>query len=87
MDQKRNMGLSAEQLERANASKTEAKKGSDAAKRVPRKFPLPSDAVEDDSAAVSLLPKLLRTTQILFGSSRNLQVEKRRREYCAAAWI
>ncbi|KAK3491381.1 SacI homology domain-containing protein [Neurospora crassa] len=70
MDQKRNMGLSAEQLERANASKTEAKKGSDAAKRVPRKFPLPSDAVEDDSAAVSLLPKLLRTTQILFGSSR-----------------
>lgn len=70
MDQKRNMGLSAEQLERVNASKTETKKGSDAAKRVPRKFPLPSDAVEDDSAAVSLLPKLLRTTQILFGSSR-----------------
>ncbi|KAK3403149.1 SacI homology domain-containing protein [Sordaria brevicollis] len=71
MDQKRNMGLSAEQLERANASKSaEAKKGSDAAKRVPRKFPLPSDAVENDSAAVSLLPKLLRTTQILFGSSR-----------------
>ncbi|KAK0616026.1 Sca1-like protein [Bombardia bombarda] len=66
MDQKRMMGLSAEQ----QAAVSGANKGPAApAKSVPKTFPLPSDAASHE-AAVSLLPKLLRTAQIFFGSSR-----------------
>ena len=64
LDQKRNMGLSTEQVEPGSAGD---KKGQ--AKGVPKTFPLPSTAANDE-AALSLLPKLLRTTQIFFGSSR-----------------
>ncbi|KAM7185409.1 SacI homology domain containing protein [Naviculisporaceae sp. PSN 640] len=72
-DQKRNMGLSTEQLDQgstgtAGASESSGnKKGP--VKGVPKTFPLPSTAANDE-AALSLLPKLLRTTQIFFGSSR-----------------
>ena len=56
MDQKRTMGLSAE----------DGGKG----KGVPAvKFSIPEDA-DGSAAAISLLPKLLRTSQILFGSSK-----------------
>ncbi|KAM7223276.1 SacI homology domain containing protein [Rhypophila decipiens] len=68
MDQKRNMGLSTEQLDQgAGNDQSGDKKG--AVRGVPKTFPLPSTAA-NDGAALSLLPKLLRTTQIFFGSSR-----------------
>ncbi|KAK3684744.1 SacI homology domain-containing protein [Podospora appendiculata] len=67
-DQKRSMGLSPEQTEHAVIdSGARASKGQ--MKSVPRTFPLPSNVAENE-AAISLLPKLLRTTQIFFGSSR-----------------
>ena len=70
-DQKRTMGLSAEQTEQALADSGSEAGGnkSSASKSVPKKFPLPVGAVGNE-AALSLLPKLLRTAQIFFGSSR-----------------
>ncbi|KAK3377819.1 SacI homology domain-containing protein [Podospora didyma] len=63
MDQKRTMGLSPEQaVDDNNNTKGDGKSA-------PKKFPLPSDAAGSE-AAISLLPKLLRTAQIFFGSSR-----------------
>lgn len=72
LDQKRNMGLSTEQLDQGStgAASTQASGGKKGpVKGVPKTFPLPSTAANDE-AALSLLPKLLRTTQIFFGSSR-----------------
>ncbi|KAJ4306279.1 hypothetical protein N0V88_001078 [Collariella sp. IMI 366227] len=62
MDQKRTMGLSAE--DKPDGGKESANKTA-----VPTKFSVPSDA-DGREAAISLLPKLLRTSQILFGSSK-----------------
>ncbi|KAK3946041.1 SacI homology domain-containing protein [Diplogelasinospora grovesii] len=67
MDQKRNMGLSPDQAIAADTGPGESPEA--AAKSVPKKFSVPNDAAGNE-AAVSLLPKLLRSTQILFGSSR-----------------
>ncbi|KAK4154591.1 SacI homology domain-containing protein [Chaetomidium leptoderma] len=64
MDQKRTMGLSAD-----NGRGGGKKGGSSASKSVPTEFSIPSDA-DGSAAAISLLPKLLRTSQILFGSSK-----------------
>ena len=66
MDQKRTMGLSAERIAEVGDGAA-ASKG--AGKGVPTTFSVPSDA-DGSEAAISLLPKLLRTSQILFGSSR-----------------
>ncbi|KAL2127260.1 hypothetical protein VTI74DRAFT_11009 [Chaetomium olivicolor] len=62
MDQKRTMGLSAD--DKPAGGKEAANKSA-----VPIKFSVPSDA-DGSEAAISLLPKLLRTSQILFGSSK-----------------
>ncbi|KAK0613372.1 SacI homology domain-containing protein [Immersiella caudata] len=65
-DQKRNMGLSPEQavLDSASDEALDKKRGA-----VPAKVPIPDDAA-GSQAALALLPKLLRSTQILFGTSR-----------------
>ena len=64
-DQKRNMGLSPEQdVLDGSDDAADKKKGT-----VPTKVPIPDDAA-GSSAALALLPKLLRSTQILFGTSR-----------------
>ncbi|KAK0643016.1 SacI homology domain-containing protein [Cercophora newfieldiana] len=66
-DQKRNMGLSPEQAvldSGSDGAVDKKKKGA-----VPTKIPIPDDAA-GSQAALALLPKLLRTTQILFGTSR-----------------
>lgn len=55
MDQKRTMGLSVD--------------GNGTGKG-PRKISVTGEEVDGSEAAISLLPKLLRTSQILFGSSR-----------------
>ncbi|KAK3360019.1 SacI homology domain-containing protein [Lasiosphaeria hispida] len=70
MEQKRTMGLSPEQAvaDQPGLEDTPEER-SGAGTNVPRKFSLPTDAVGSE-AAMSLLPKLLRTAQILFGSSR-----------------
>ncbi|KAL2016624.1 hypothetical protein VTK56DRAFT_3242 [Thermocarpiscus australiensis] len=71
MDQKRMMGLSAERTGAAAdgaAVPAGTSKGA-ASKSVPTTFSIPSGA-DGSEAAVRLLPKLLRTSQILFGSSR-----------------
>ncbi|KAK0728398.1 SacI homology domain-containing protein [Lasiosphaeria miniovina] len=68
MDQKRIMGLSPEQAVVVEPG-PEGNKNKGAAKSVPKSFPLPSEAV-GSQAGIGLLPKLLRATQILFGSSR-----------------
>lgn len=62
MDQKRTMGLTADDGPAGG-------KGDAASKGVPTKFSVP-DGPDGSAAAISLLPKLLRTTQILFGSSK-----------------
>lgn len=64
MDQKRTMGLS------ADGGKGQGKgKGKGVATAVPTSFGIPEGA-DGNAAAVSLLPKLLRTSQILFGTSK-----------------
>jgi hypothetical protein len=70
VDQKRTMGLSADdgpaggESESKEKEKQKQKEGA-----VPTTFSIPNDA-DGSEAAISLLPKLLRTTQILFGSSK-----------------
>ena len=71
--QKRSMGLSDE----AALSQEEVSGEGDSTEGKPKRPsgtpPIPKTSVDadEDSAAVSLLPKLLRTTQILFGTSRS----------------
>ncbi|KAK4242525.1 SacI homology domain-containing protein [Achaetomium macrosporum] len=65
VDQKRMMGLSADDGPAGGKAGKEKEKE----EAVPTKFSIPSDA-DGSEAAISLLPKLLRTTQILFGSSK-----------------
>lgn len=67
-DQKRNMGLSPEQAVTADSgSEDSGNKKPDT--NVPKKIPIPDDAATTE-AGLALLPKLLRSTQILFGSSK-----------------
>ncbi|KAK3326493.1 SacI homology domain-containing protein [Apodospora peruviana] len=68
MDQKRNMGLSVDAPEQAAGDVQPGDKQGQP-KSVPKTFPLPNDAASNEDS-VSLLPKLLRTTQIFYGSSR-----------------
>jgi hypothetical protein len=72
VDQRRNLGMSASDTENTTSPVREVKGNSE-----PPKSPLFSDDVEDvkdskaSDVAQSLLPKLLRTTQILFGASQS----------------
>lgn len=63
MDNKRMMGLSPE-VEAAGAGTGKA-----SIKNVPTRFQIPQGA-DGGEAAINMLPRLLRTAQILFGSSR-----------------
>ncbi|KAK1754478.1 Phosphatidylinositide phosphatase SAC2 [Echria macrotheca] len=65
-DQKRNMGLSPEQ---SIVDSDESGDGKETAGAVPKKIPIPEEAAGSE-AARALLPRLLRSTQILFGTSR-----------------
>ncbi|OIW28528.1 hypothetical protein CONLIGDRAFT_576879 [Coniochaeta ligniaria NRRL 30616] len=81
LDQKRNMGLTTsdkdEQKEqpqkKVEDQKPEAESAAEAVQPLPENSEDAAAAVEDPNipAAGGLLPKLLRTTQILFGSSRS----------------
>jgi len=63
--QKRNMGLSPEQAVLDSSDESVDKKEG----AVPTKIPIPDDAAGSE-AALALLPKLLRSSQILFGTSK-----------------
>lgn len=73
VDQRRNLGMSVSADENVRSPGNEGKDNSD----LPQKLPSTIDAIDgakDQNAsdvAQSLLPKLLRTTQILFGSSQS----------------
>ncbi|KAH6636809.1 SacI homology domain-containing protein [Chaetomium tenue] len=71
MDQKRTMGLSAGNAPARGGGSGGGHNRGESKGGVPAKFGVPADADADGTAAaISLLPKFLRTSQILFGSSK-----------------
>ncbi|KAK4104029.1 hypothetical protein N658DRAFT_419937 [Parathielavia hyrcaniae] len=67
MDQKRNMGLS---VDERSAGGESGSKGAGEGKEAQAQSGPASDTDDNKVTAISLLPKLLRTSQILFGSSK-----------------